>query len=151
MPAPRVGPDDTASLLPPEPRGGHSFLWPLQGRIVGPYGTGAGGIQNDGINIAAPEGTPVVAAEAGTVAYVGNELRGYGNLVLVKHADGWMTAYAHNSKLLVTRGQKVKRGQVIARSGSTGSVSEPQLHFEVRRGTRALDPTDYLAPSTVNG
>ncbi len=112
------------------------------------YGVGAGGIQNDGINIAAPAGTPVVAADAGVVAYAGNELRGYGNLVLVKHANGWMTAYAHNSTVLVTRGQTVKRGQTIARVGATGAVGEPQLHFEIRRGTRALDPSDYLPAET---
>jgi murein DD-endopeptidase MepM/ murein hydrolase activator NlpD len=111
----------------------------------------AGGTQNDGINIGAAEGTTVVAADAGTVAYGGNELRGYGNLILIKHADGWMTAYAHNSKLLVARGQKVQRGQVIARVGATGAVTEPQLHFQVRRGSRALDPMDYLGPTAVTG
>jgi murein DD-endopeptidase MepM/ murein hydrolase activator NlpD len=118
---------------------------------VGKYGPTPGGTQNDGINIKAAEGTPVLAADAGTVAYAGNELRGYGNLVLIKHADGWMTAYAHNSKLLVTRGQKVQRGQVIAHVGTSGAVSEPQLHFEVRRGSRALDPMDYLGPTAVSG
>ena len=118
---------------------------------MGKYGPTPAGTQNDGINIKAAEGTPVLSADAGTVAYAGNELRGYGNLILIKHADGWMTAYAHNSKLLVTRGQKVQRGQVIARVGATGAVSEPQLHFEVRRGSRALDPMDYLGPSAVSG
>ncbi len=122
----------------------------MHGDVVGRYGPTAGGTQNDGINIKAAEGTPVVAAEAGSVAYAGNELRGYGNLILIKHADGWMTAYAHNSKLLVTRGQKVQRGQVIARVGASGAVTEPQLHFEVRRGSRALDPMDYLGPPTVS-
>jgi murein DD-endopeptidase MepM/ murein hydrolase activator NlpD len=138
-------------LPPPPPRSGRSFLWPVQGDILGKYGLTAGGTQNDGINIKAAEGTPVVAADAGTVAYAGNELRGYGNLILIKHADGWMTAYAHNSKLLVTRGQKVQRGQVIARVGASGAVTEPQLHFEVRRGSRALDPMDYLGPAAVSG
>jgi murein DD-endopeptidase MepM/ murein hydrolase activator NlpD len=123
----------------------------VAGKVVARFGPTTGGTQNDGINIGAAEGTPVVAADAGTVAYAGNELRGYGNLILIKHADGWMTAYAHNSKLLVTRGQKVQRGQVIARVGSTGAVSEPQLHFEVRRGSRALDPMDYLGPQAVSG
>lgn len=150
---PPVPPDQTASLSlpPPPPRSGRSFLWPVQGDILSKYGPTAGGTQNDGINIKAAEGTPVVAADAGTVAYAGNELRGYGNLILIKHADGWMTAYAHNSKLLVTRGQKVQRGQVIARVGATGAVTEPQLHFEVRRGSRALDPMDYLGPMAVSG
>ena len=157
-PAPAAPPsaastDQTASLSlpPPPPRSGRTFLWPVQGDLVGKYGPMAGGTQNDGINIRAAEGTPVLAADAGTVAYAGNELRGYGNLILIKHADGWMTAYAHNSKLLVTRGQKVQRGQVIARIGATGAVTEPQLHFEVRRGSRALDPMDYLGPAAVSG
>ncbi len=151
--APTPTQDQTASLsLPaPPPRSGRSFLWPVHGDVIGRFGPTSGGTQNDGINIKAAEGTPVLAADAGTVAYAGNELRGYGNLILIKHADGWMTAYAHNSKLLVARGQKVQRGQVIARVGATGAVSEPQLHFEVRRGSRALDPMDYLGPTAVSG
>ncbi|HXZ02348.1 MAG TPA: LysM peptidoglycan-binding domain-containing M23 family metallopeptidase [Stellaceae bacterium] len=139
--------EKTAALPPPAPAAraaGRSFIWPVHGRVIAAYGDGAGGTHNDGINIAAPEGTAVLAADAGTVAYAGNELRGYGNLVLVKHADGWMTAYAHNSALLVKRGEKVQRGQPIARVGATGTVGEPQLHFEIRHGTRALDPGDYL-------
>ena len=143
--------DQTASLSLPPPRSGRSFLWPVAGKVVGRFGPTTGGTQNDGINISAAEGTPVLAADAGMVAYAGNELRGYGNLILIKHADGWMTAYAHNSKLLVARGQKVQRGQVIARVGATGAVTEPQLHFEVRRGSRALDPMDYLGPQAVSG
>jgi murein DD-endopeptidase MepM/ murein hydrolase activator NlpD len=135
-------PPQTAALSPPLPA--KAFIWPVQGRILSAYGPGPGGTHNDGINIAAPAGTPVLAARDGVVAYAGNELRGYGYLILLKHADGWMTAYAHNEKLLVKRGQRVKRGQPIAKVGETGAVSEPQLHFEIRRGTRALDPTDYL-------
>jgi murein DD-endopeptidase MepM/ murein hydrolase activator NlpD len=133
---------------PPEtaPGGARTFLWPVQGRIIGSYGNGPGGTHNDGINIAAPAGTPVLAADAGTVAYAGNELRGYGNLVLIKHANGWLTAYAHNQVLLVKRGDRVRRGQPIARVGATGAVGAPQLHFEIRHGTRALDPGDYLPP-----
>jgi murein DD-endopeptidase MepM/ murein hydrolase activator NlpD len=147
---PAAGPASHRELaaLPP-PRVGSAngrFLWPVRGRLVSDYGTDAGGTRNDGINIAAPAGTTVLAADAGIVAYAGNELRGYGNLVLIKHANGWMTAYAHNSVLLVKRGQKVRRGQPIARIGATGAVSRPQLHFEVRHGTKALDPTDYLPP-----
>jgi murein DD-endopeptidase MepM/ murein hydrolase activator NlpD len=133
-------------LLPPPQISSRGFLWPVHGRIIGRYGGGAGGTHNDGINIAAPEGTVVMAADAGTVAYAGNELRGYGNLVLVKHADGWMTAYAHNAALLVKRGDKVRRGQAIARVGATGAVGQPQLHFELRHGARALDPGEYLSP-----
>ncbi len=137
----------TAALPAPAPaprEASHSFVWPVHGRIIAAYGDDAGGTHNDGINIAAPEGTAVLAADAGIVAYAGNELRGYGNLVLIKHADGWMTAYAHNSALLVKRGEKVRRGQPIARVGATGAVGEAQLHFEIRHGTRALDPGDYL-------
>lgn len=148
QPAPR---EQLAALppppLPPPPKQGETrFLWPVHGRILASYGTGANGTHNDGINIAAAPGTPVLAADAGVVAYAGNELRGYGNLLLVKHSGGWMTAYAHNSALLVKRGDRVRRGQEIARVGATGAVGEPQLHFEIRQGTRALDPDDYLPP-----
>jgi murein DD-endopeptidase MepM/ murein hydrolase activator NlpD len=137
-----------APTSPPEHRAGkESFVWPVQGRVIGRYGTGPGGTHNDGINIAATPGEPVHAAGDGVVAYAGNELRGYGNLVLIKHPGGYMTAYAHNSSLLVKRGEIVKRGQEIARAGSTGTVSTPQVHFEIRQGTRALDPTGYLPGS----
>jgi murein DD-endopeptidase MepM/ murein hydrolase activator NlpD len=144
-------PEEKLAALPPPPppptaapQGSRSFIWPVHGRILSGYGNSAGGIHNDGINIAAPQGTPVLAADAGVVAYAGNELRGYGNLVLIKHADGWLTAYAHNSVLLVKRGERVRRGQAIARVGATGAVGAPQLHFEIRHGARALDPADYL-------
>ncbi len=140
-------PDASAFVEPPpepKPRAGRIFAWPLEGRIIEAYGTGPTGTHNDGINIAARLGEPVRAADGGRVAYAGNELRGYGNLVLIKHPSGYMTAYAHNGKLLVRRGQLVKRGQEIAKAGATGSVNSPQLHVEIRRGTRALDPTDYL-------
>ena len=90
-------------------------------------------------------------AEAGVVAYSGNELRGYGNLILVKHSNGWISAYAHCDQMLVQRGQKVARGQVIARVGSTGNVSEPQLHFELRRGNHAVDPQEFLMPLPTAG
>ncbi|MCW8861524.1 MAG: M23 family metallopeptidase, partial [Rhodospirillales bacterium] len=118
--------------------------WPVQGRVISGFGPKAKGLHNDGINIAAPRGTPVRAAEEGVVAYAGNELRGFGNLLLVRHADGWVTAYAHSEKLLVERGDKVSKGQVIARVGSSGTVSSPQLHFELRKGKQAVDPTRYL-------
>ena len=104
----------------------------------------ANGQQNDGINIAVPENTPVKAAEDGVVAYAGNELKGYGNLVLVRHPNGYVTAYAHARELLVKRGDQVKRGQVIARSGQTGNVNAPQLHFEIRKGALPLDPMQFL-------
>ena len=110
------------------------------------FGTGQDGTHNDGINIAAPRGAAVEATDGGIVAYAGNELRGYGNLMLVKHANGWISAYAHCDLVLVKTGQKVARGQVIARVGSTGNVSEPQLHFELRRGKQPVDPREYLPP-----
>jgi murein DD-endopeptidase MepM/ murein hydrolase activator NlpD len=125
---------------------GGIFLWPVHGRVLAGYGSGPDGTHNDGINIAAPRGAPVEAVDAGVVAYAGNELRGYGNLLLVKHPNGWISAYAHCDQVLVKRGDKVSRGQVIARVGSTGNVSEPQLHFELRRGNRAVDPREFLSP-----
>ena len=135
-----------ATLPPPTlpPMTDTSFVWPVRGRILSSFGSEPDGTRNDGINIAAPAGTPVLAAAAGIVAYAGNELRGYGNLILIKHAGGFITAYAHNSVLLVRRGEAVRRGEVIARIGATGAVAEPQLHFEIRRGTRSLDPSGYL-------
>jgi murein DD-endopeptidase MepM/ murein hydrolase activator NlpD len=120
------------------------FRWPANGRIIAGYGPTTNGQQNDGINIALPENTPVKAAEDGVVAYAGNELKGYGNLVLVRHPNGYVTAYAHTKELLVKRGDQVKRGQVIARSGQTGNVNAPQLHFEIRKGASPLDPTRFL-------
>ena len=104
----------------------------------------ANGQRNDGINLALPEGTPVHAAEDGVVAYAGSELKGYGNLVLVRHSNGFVTAYAHASEILVKRGDQVRRGQVIAKSGQTGNVTSPQLHFEIRKGSAPVDPTQYL-------
>jgi murein DD-endopeptidase MepM/ murein hydrolase activator NlpD len=124
------------------------FLWPVRGQILSVFGTTAAGTHNDGINIAAPEGTTVSAAEGGTVAYAGNELRGFGNLLLIKHPDGWVTAYAHNQVLLVKKGQKIRRGEPIARVGSSGGVGQAQLHFELRRGTKAIDPLDHLPTQT---
>lgn len=127
------------------------FLWPLRGRVISRFGPKAGGLHNDGINIAANEGTPVVAADNGVVAYAGNELRGFGNLLLVRHAGGWTTAYAHTEKLLVKHGDRVKKGDVIARVGTTGRVSRPQLHFELRKGSDAVDPLRFLAMLSGGG
>ena len=107
-------------------------------------------MRNEGINIAVPSGASVRAAESGIVAYSGNELKGYGNLVLIRHKNGWVSAYAHNSKLLVTRGNTIKRGQVIALAGQSGSVTTPQLHFELRKGATAVNPMKYLATSTAS-
>ena len=120
------------------------FRWPVRGRVIAGFGPKPNGLQNDGINLAVPEGTPVKAADDGVVAYAGNELKGYGNLVLVRHSNGFVTAYAHASEILVKRGDSVKRGQVIAKSGQTGSVTSPQLHFEIRKGATPVDPSQYL-------
>ena len=150
-PATKVTPTrPTATAQPktkvPEPpqRSGGKFAWPVKGKIVSSYGAKAKGLQNDGINIAAPKGTPVKASENGVVAYAGNEIRGFGNLVLVKHAGGWVSAYAHNDTVLVKRGDKVSKGQQIAKVGSTGSVGTPQLHFELRKGSTTVDPQKFL-------
>ena len=121
-----------------------SFRWPVKGRIIAGFGQTANGATNDGINLAVPEGTPVKAAEDGVVAYAGNELKGYGNLVLVRHSNGYVSAYANASELLVKRGDTVKRGQTIAHAGQTGNVTSPQLHFEIRKGSTPVDPTKYL-------
>lgn len=135
----------TAVRLPPPPdRAKAKFAWPVNGRVMNKFGSAGGGRHNDGINIKVAEGTFVRAAENGVVAYAGNELKGFGNLLLVKHADGWITAYAHNKEFLVKRGDTVKRGQPMAKAGKTGNAKEPQLHFEIRRGTKAVDPMTYL-------
>jgi len=152
-PAAAPEPAQKAAAVTPVPQaeeqrslgGSPQFRWPVRGRVISGYGAKSNGQHNDGINLAVPEGTEVKAAEDGVVAYAGNELKGYGNLVLLRHADGWMTAYAHNSQLLVKRGDSVKRGQNVARAGQTGGVSSPQVHFEIRKGSTPVDPTQYLA------
>jgi len=121
-----------------------TFRWPVRGRVIAGFGPKPSGQQNDGINLAVPEGTSAKAAEDGVVAYSGNELKGYGNLVLVRHSNGYVTAYAHASELKVKRGDAVKRGQIIALAGQTGTVSSPQLHFEIRKGSTPVDPTQFL-------
>ena len=123
-------------------RGG--FVWPLKGRVLSGFGRKAKGLRNDGINIAAPKGTPVKAVRGGVVAYAGNELRGFGNLLLIKHKGGWVSAYAHNDSILVERGTEVEKGQKVATVGSTGNVSVPQLHFELRKKNRAINPISKL-------
>ena len=120
------------------------FRWPVHGRVIARFGESPNG-QNDGIDVAVPQGTPVKAADDGVVAYAGNELKGYGNLVLIRHGNGYVTAYAHASEILVKRGETVKRGQVIAKSGETGNVKAPELHFEIRKGATPVDPTQFLS------
>jgi murein DD-endopeptidase MepM/ murein hydrolase activator NlpD len=134
---PAVKPSEATGALP-------TFRWPVRGKVITSYGAKTNGKSNDGINLAVPEGTPVKAAEDGVVAYSGNELKGYGNLVLVRHSNGYVTAYAHASELLVKRGDTIKRGQVIAKSGQSGEVGSPQLHFEIRKGSSPVDPLQFL-------
>jgi murein DD-endopeptidase MepM/ murein hydrolase activator NlpD len=121
--------------------GSPEFRWPARGRIIQGFKTGG----NDGIDISVPAGTSVRAAENGVVVYSGDGLKGYGNLVLIKHPNGFVSAYANNGELDVKRGQQVKRGEVIAKSGDSGNVNAPQLHFELRKGSTPVDPTQYLA------
>jgi murein DD-endopeptidase MepM/ murein hydrolase activator NlpD len=147
--APAKEPEQTASIAPqatayapsPAAAAGLGFRWPAKGRVIAGFG-GAGG--NEGINIALPEGTPVKAAEDGTVAYAGSDVKGYGKLVLIRHDNGYVSAYAHNGEINVKHGEKVKRGQPIAKSGQTGNVTSPQLHFEIRKGASPVDPMPHL-------
>jgi murein DD-endopeptidase MepM/ murein hydrolase activator NlpD len=131
---------DAAETTASIDRDSSDFRWPARGRVI----AGFNGKSNEGINISLPEGTPVKAAEGGTVAYSGSELKGYGNLVLIRHDNGFVSAYAHNGELNVKRGEKVKRGQTIAKSGQSGNVSSPQLHFELRKGSTPVDPIQHL-------
>lgn len=135
-------PSTTGSLS--EAKDGPEFRWPARGRVISGYGAKSPSGANDGINIAVPEGTPVKATEGGTVAYAGEEIKGYGKMVLIRHPNGYVSAYAHNGDLNVKRGEAVKRGQVIAKSGQTGNVTSPQLHFELRKGSEPVDPSKYL-------
>ena len=143
--SPATPADEQSAVKSAEPAGKlDAFRWPVRGHVIAGFGPKPNGLQNDGINVAVPEGTPVKAAEDGVVAYAGNELKGYGNLVLLRHANGFVTAYAHASEILVKKGDVVKRGQTIAKSGQTGSVTSPQLHFEIRKGSTPVDPAQYL-------
>jgi murein DD-endopeptidase MepM/ murein hydrolase activator NlpD len=129
----------------PPARAGGRFAWPVKGRVISRFGVKPNGLHNDGINIAVKKGTAVRAADNGVVVYAGNELRGFGNLLLLRHRGGWLTAYGHNQSLVVKVGDVVRRGQRIARSGSTGNISRPQLHFEIRRGRKAVNPARHLS------
>ncbi|MGA2637149.1 peptidoglycan DD-metalloendopeptidase family protein [Methylocella sp.] len=139
----KTTPEEDANAADGPKSGGANpeFRWPARGRIIVAFKAGG----NDGINISLPEGTSVKAAESGVVAYAGSELKGYGNLILIRHPNGFVSAYANNSDIEVKRGETVKRGQVIAKSGQSGNVNSPQLHFELRKGATPVDPTLYLA------
>lgn len=128
----------------PPPLSGEGFLWPVRGTIASAFGPKPNGARNDGINIEAAEGTPVLSAENGIVLYAGEEIPGYGRMLLIGHADGFMTAYAHNRELLVAVGAQVRRGQPVATVGRTGDVATPQLHFELRDNKEPIDPVVHL-------
>jgi murein DD-endopeptidase MepM/ murein hydrolase activator NlpD len=148
VPAARAAPDvkECEALLEhPMARSSEKFREPVRGKVISQFGANKDGTHNDGVNFMVPAGTVVKAAENGVVAYAGNELSGFGNLILIRHADGYVTAYAHNEKLLVKRCEVVKRGQPIARSGSTGAAPRPQLHFEIRKDSKPVDPVQHIA------
>lgn len=146
-PAPKAVRGRSVAMPAPPPRSKTGFEWPINGKLASRFGPKEGGLHNDGINILASKGAPVKVADAGVVVYASNALEGYGNLLLVKHAGGWITAYAHAERILVRPGQRVKRGDIVARIGSTGGVAKPQLHFEIRKGRQALNPLRYLPGS----
>lgn len=144
-PAGETAPPQAVAALPPPPAFNGRFIAPVDGRLISRFGAKSGGLYNDGINLRAPAGAPIRAAANGVVVYAGNAIEGFGNLVLLKHDGGWVTAYAHAEDLLVIRGDTVRQGDPIARVGKTGSVDEPQLHFEIRQGKKPVDPLPHLS------
>jgi murein DD-endopeptidase MepM/ murein hydrolase activator NlpD len=153
IPTPRPSPPVRQASLGPAPRPASpdtyppstvNFAWPVTGPVISDFGSTASGGRNDGINIATAMDAPIRAAASGTVTYAGDELKGYGNLVLIKHEGGFTTAYAHADRLVVQRGDFVAKGQVIGYTGQTGDVSRPQLHFEIRSSTTPVNPRAYL-------
>ena len=140
----------TSQALPPIAVNAPVFDWPVSGRVISDFGAIANGGKNDGINLAANKDAPIHASASGTVTYAGDDLKNYGNLLLVKHSGGYTTAYAHANRLIVARGAFVTRGQVIGYVGQTGDVSSPQLHFEIRSGTTPVNPRSYLSSATAS-
>lgn len=124
----------------------NNFIWPVKGKLINKFGKNKNGIINDGINISTKKGEPIVATENGEVIYVGRNVRGFGNLLMIRHFDGWISAYAHNNKIFVKKGESVIRGQKISTIGSTGLVKKPQLHFELRKGIKPINPIKLLPP-----
>lgn len=135
--APKPAPTQVAGPAPP-------FAWPVDGRILSTFGPKPGGRFNDGVNLKASQGASVRSAGNGTVAYAGDAIPGFGNLILITHANGYVTAYGHNEALLVARGKKITQGDVIARAGMTGAVTEPQVHFEIRKNRVPVDPVKVI-------
>jgi murein DD-endopeptidase MepM/ murein hydrolase activator NlpD len=130
--------------------GGPVFVWPVSGRVLSDFGATTSGGRNDGINIAAPLGAPIRASAPGFITYAGDELKGYGTLVLIKHSGGYTTAYAHADRLVVVKGDYVASGQVIGYAGETGDVSSPQVHFEIRSSTTPVNPRSYLTTTSAS-
>ena len=122
----------------------YSYMWPVKGKIISKFGLLAKGLRNDGINISADIGNPVLAIESGKIVYAGNEIQAFGNLILIKHHNDKTSAYAHLDKINVKKGESVNKGQIIALVGNSGKVSIPQLHFEIRDKDGPLDPLKYL-------
>jgi murein DD-endopeptidase MepM/ murein hydrolase activator NlpD len=148
QPSPRWVRNEPRTVVDPDA----SFLWPVRGRVIADFGSSSGGQRNDGLNIVAPSGTPILAAADGTVSYSGNEVRSYGNLMLVRHDSGYVTAYAHADHFVVGKGEYVSKGQIIGYVGNTGDVDAPQLHFELRKGMRGeqpVNPRPYLGALRV--
>lgn len=145
--APQTGAAGAAAPESPKPAAASGFRWPVRGKVISGFGKKPDGERNDGINLAVPEGTAVKAAEDGTVIYSGNELKSYGNLVLIRHTNGWVSAYAHNSELKVKRGDQVRRGEVVSLSGMSGGVTTPQVHFELRKEATPVDPLQHMNES----
>ena len=152
-PVPSYAPVTSQALAPIGPAAlvdAPAFAWPVSGHVISDFGSTANGGRNDGINIATAMDAPIHASASGTVTYAGDELKNYGNLVLIKHADGFTTAYAHADRLVVSRGDTVTKGQVIGYAGHTGDVATPQLHFEIREQTTPVNPRTYLASTTAS-
>ena len=146
-----VTPYTPVTSQPLAPVGGApTFAWPVSGRVVSDFGATSSGGKNDGINISTAMAAPIHASASGTVTYAGDELKGYGNLVLLKHSGGYTTAYAHAERLVVTKGDFVARGQVIGYSGETGDVTSPQLHFEIRSNATPVNPRSHLSTTSAS-
>ncbi|MBV9571818.1 MAG: M23 family metallopeptidase [Alphaproteobacteria bacterium] len=144
IPRPRAMGVGPAALEKPDAQNtGVAFEWPIEGKVIAHFGRDGGGLRNDGINIAAEPGTPIHAAASGTVIYA-DKLKGYGRLILVRHDNRYITAYAHAQSILVASGDHVARGDVIGYSGATGDIRTPQLHFEIRQGAKPVDPKPLL-------
>jgi murein DD-endopeptidase MepM/ murein hydrolase activator NlpD len=144
-PATAAGPADAdGAIAATQAVPASKFRWPVKGKVIGGFGPKPDGTHNDGINVAVPLGTDVLAAESGVVAYAGSELKGYGQLILIRHDNGWSTAYAHNDQLQVAHGDRVRRGQVIAKAGKSGGVDQPQVRFEIRHRSTPVDPLAHL-------